>query len=626
MNRPDLSRLRPWIRAGSLPALVTLCLAAFAAPIDAQAARPSNADPHPEAALRAHIEHLASEQLEGRLTGTDGERAAAAYLSAMLREVGASPLPGYESFEQPFEFTAGSRDTGSGLGLTSGDQRRDFTSAQDVLALAFSEPGVAEGDVVFAGYGLEVPDGNDFGYDSYAGLDVRDKIVLVLRYSPEDATGEARATLARYSGLRYKAMLARRHGARALLVVTGPRSAGAGETVPMTFDTAAAGSGIVAASIGGEVARAMFAALPGERDLESVQRELDSGNPHIAGFALTGLQARVDVRLERERREGINVVGMLRGAGSTANKPYVVVGGHYDHLGRGRGGNSLARVEEVGGIHHGADDNASGVAAVLEVGRALGGARFDRHIVLAFWSGEELGLLGSNAFLQNGGIPPGEIAAYLNLDMVGRMRENRLTAQGAGSSPAWARLLEQANVLAGFDLAVQADPYLPTDSAAFYGAEVPTLNLFTGAHEDYHRPTDRSERVNVSDLARITDFTETLTLRLANADSAPEYVRVEQAASRTGDRDSVRAFTGTIPDYSTEVEGLLLGGVIGGGPAEAAGLRAGDVIVRFGDHEIKNIYDYTFALDSVKVDQPVEVVYLRDGQRLTITLTPRARR
>jgi S1-C subfamily serine protease len=155
---------------------------------------------------------------------------------------------------------------------------------------------------------------------------------------------------------------------------------------------------------------------------------------------------------------------------------------------------------------------------------------------------------------------------------------------------------------------------------------VPTLNLFTGAHEDYHRPTDRAERVNVADLARITDFARALTLRLANTDQAPEYVRVERAATQGGDRDTVRAFTGTIPDYSTEVEGLLLGGVIGGGPAEAAGLRAGDVIVRFGEHEIKNIYDYTFALDSVKADQPLEVVFVRGGERLTTTITPRARR
>jgi Zn-dependent M28 family amino/carboxypeptidase len=393
----------------------------------------------------------------------------------------------------------------------------------------------------------------------------------------------------------------------------------------MTFDTAAAGSGIVAASISGEVAAALLAAVP-SRDLESVQRELDSGNPHVAGFALPGVTVALDVRLERERREGVNVAGMLRGSAPPTSEPYVVVGAHYDHLGRGRGGNSLARAEEVGAIHYGADDNASGVAAILEAARHLRRARFDRHVVLAFWSGEELGLLGSNAFLQGGGLASADISAYLNLDMVGRMRDNKLTAQGAGSSPEWARLLEQANVMAGFDLSVHQDPYLPTDSAAFYGAQVPTLNLFTGAHEDYHRPTDRAERVNVADLARISDFTRALTLRLADASLSPEYLRVERAASQGGDRDTVRVFTGTIPDYSTEVEGLLLGGVIGGGPAEAAGLRAGDVIVRFGDHDIKNIYDYTYALDAMKVDQTVEVVYLRDGQRLTTTITPRARR
>ncbi len=597
-------------------------LAALAASPDREASGPP-ADPR--SALESHVTTLASPEFGGRLTGTEGEQRAAAYLADQLAALSAEPLPGEDDLLLDFEFTSGARDTGSTIRIETEGGGAAFSDQTQIQALGFSDSTEVEGEAVFAGYGIRVPDSQDFGYDSYATLDVTGKIAVVLRYVPEDLEGEARSILNRYSGLRYKALTAREAGAVGLLVLTGPRSPNAGETIPMAFDTAAAGSGVAAASIGGEVANALFAATG--RDLEEIQKSFDDGNPHNAGFELPGVRVTLKTEIERERGTARNVVAVLPGgkAGSLA-KPWVVVGAHYDHLGRGRGGNSLARPDEKDAIHLGADDNASGTAAVLEAARQLREMGHDRNIALAFWSGEELGLLGSADFVDDAVIPVDQIAAYVNLDMVGRVRDNRLTVQAVGSSPDWTGLVEAANVPVGFDLGVQTDPYLPTDTSSFNSAGVPTVNLFSGSHEDYHRPTDTADLINYDDLERVARFAALLTRRAANQAEPLEFARVERTLQQGGSRDTVRAYTGTIPDYASEVEGLLLGGVMEGGPAAEAGLEAGDVVVEFAGQTIANIYDYTYALDAVKIDEPIEVVYVRDGERHTTTLTPRARR
>lgn len=571
--------------------------------------------------LKRDVEFLASDALEGRLTGSPGARQAAAFLAERLTALGARPLPGQADFEIPFEFTAGTRDTGSTV--TLGDDR-SWTGTDQVQALSFSDSDTVTGEVVFAGYGLQLPETQDYPYDSYAGLDVEGKIVLVLRYFPEDVDQETRALLARYSGLRYKARAARELGAKALLVVTGPRSPNAGETIGMAFDTAVAGSSLVAASVSGEIGDALFEHVA-DKDLEAAQRSMDDGNPHVTGFPIPGLEVTLTTAVERERRQGFNVAGYWPGTGDDLDKPWVLLGAHFDHLGRGGGGNSLAGKDEQGQIHHGADDNASGTAAVLEAARRLTETPTRRSVAVAFWSGEELGLLGANAFLEASVLDPDSLAAYINLDMVGRPKENKLTLQATGSSDVWPRLVEQSNVPVGFSLNLNEDPYLPTDSSAFNQRSVPTLNFFSGSHEDYHRPSDTADKIRYEDLERIARLAASITRRVADLDDAPVFVKVEPKRQEGGDRDTVRAFTGTIPDYATEVEGLLLSGVIEGGPADEGGIRGGDVIVEFAGQTIANIYDYTYALDAVKIDVPVDVVVLRDGERIELTITPRAR-
>jgi hypothetical protein len=575
---------------------------------------------------RAHVETLASPKFEGRMTGSPGEKLAADYLVAELKKMGARPLPGMTDFRMPFTFTAGSKDGGSKLTVRrDGQDGWNFAGSATIQALSFSDNGEVTGPVVFAGYGLVVPEAQNFGYDSYAGLDVKDKVVVVLRYFPEDADQKTRGILARYADLRYKAQAARQRGARGMLVVTGPRSPNAGAVVPMSFDTAIAGSGIVAASISGEAAAPIFAAAG--KALDAVQKDLDTGNPHVAGFAIPQATVTLTTNVVRQQQTGHNVVGYLPATAPPTGvaKPWIAVGAHYDHLGRGGAGNSLADKQDLNQIHHGADDNASGTSAVLAIGEALSRQPRRRHLVLAFWSGEELGLLGSNAFVTKPPVPNDQLAAYLNFDMVGRVTDNRLTVQATGTSATWPKLLEQANVAAGFDLSLQEDPYQPTDVTSFNSVSVPSLAFFTGAHAEYHKPSDTADKINYDDLDRIVELATAMVTRLMAAPDAPQFTKVEQKMD-TGGRAGLRLFTGTIPDYASDVKGLLLGGVIGGGPAEQAGLAKGDVIIEIAGQSIANIYDYTYALELLKIGQPAKVVYMRGGEKRETTLTPAARK
>ena len=571
-----------------------------------------------------HVEALAADAFAGRRAGSEGERLAAEYIAGELARLGAQPLPGRMSMFAPFDFTAGSRDAGSSITIDpTGAAAQIFDTGADLQALAFSDDAVVSGEAVFAGYGLVVPDAQEIGYDSYSALDVTDKIVVVLRYSPEDADPETRVALARYSGLRYKALAARERGAKALLVITGPRSPNAGRTVPMGFDTALAGSGIPAASASRAVAEALFAGH--DAPLADVQAALDLADPHTAGFALPGVTVTLRTAVERERATARNVIAYLPATGAAAaNKPWVAVGAHYDHLGRGGHASSLAARDEADLIHYGADDNASGTAVVLEIARVLAAQPRERHLILALWSGEESGLLGSSAFVSEAPVAIDTISAYFNFDMVGRMQENRLIAQATGTSPVWPALLKQVNVLAGFDLRTQTDPYQPTDVATFNQALVPSLSFTTGAHVDYHKPSDTAEKIAYEDLERVAEMAARLVRRTMQAAEPPAFVQVEAPVTR-GSPGGVRITTGTIPEYATDVEGLLLSGVIGGGPAEVAGLQRGDVIVEIAGQTITNVYDYTYALALLRADEPVTVVYVRDGERRDTTLTPAAR-
>ena len=573
--------------------------------------------------LRAEVAWLSDKARAGRLTGGEGARAAADWIAEYFRKAGLAPAG--DSYFDPFQFDAGVKllPNANRLAIAGGAA---FTLDKQFRPLPFSDSGSAEGEVVFAGYGLSVPEGNGGRYNSYDGLDVKDKIVLLLRYVPEGVEPARRAQLNRYDGLRYKAMMARERGARAVLVVSGPNSPRAGELLPLSGDGSLAGSGVLAASISIDVADALLASSG--KKLKDLQTALDTENPHAeGGFAMPKTRVSLAFGLEHIHKNDRNVLGVLPPA--PGGDEYIVVGAHYDHLGLGGGGSSMARAGEEGKVHPGADDNASGTATVLELASSIAATARDhlrRGIIFACWSGEEMGLLGSAAFCEKPPVPIGKIAAYVNFDMVGRLRENKLTLQGVGSSRQWRRLIERYNVAAGFNLNLQEDPYLPTDTTSFYPKKVPVLNFFTGAHEDYHRPTDTAEKLDYPDTERIAKFAQQIILALASAPERPDFSRVARSDSGGGSRETLRAYLGTIPDYTTEVKGVKLSGVRGGSPAEKAGLQSGDVIVQLGGQAITNIYDYTYALDAVKIGQPVKMGIEREGRRVEVTVTPEARK
>ena len=585
--------------------------------------------------IRQQVEFLASDELEGRMTGSEGAKRAAEHIATQFTKLNLKPVGDATTYFQEFEFTAGRRIIAeeNSFHITrrmhGSEQVMEFSVEQDFQPLSFSRNGVVEGEVVFVGYGLTVPGELGEGYDAYAGLDVKDKIVVALRYVPEGVEPKRRQQLNRYAGLRYKAMQAREQGAKAFLVVAGPNSPNAGKLIPLDFDSSLADSGIVAASISDTVANALFA--PSGKELKDVQSGLDVENPHFLGrFPLPDVKIKIVVSIEKVKKTDQNVIALLPPSELTDDTEYVIVGAHYDHIGHGEIG-SLARKDEEGQIHNGADDNASGTAVVLELAATLSEAsqkhpeKFHRGIIFALWSGEELGLIGSTHFVNHPVVPLEKVAAYINFDMVGRLRENKLILQGVGSSSVWPRLIEKRNVPIGFNLTLQEDPYLPTDVTAFYPKEIPVLSFFTGGHEDYNRPTDDPDTLNYTGIERIARLADGIVLDLVSIAERPEYVRVERSQSEEGSRDTLRAYLGTIPDYTTEGTGVKLSGVRAEGPADKAGLKGGDVIVEFGGQKIANIYDYTYALDAVKIGEPVEVIVLRDGKRVKLTVTPEAR-
>ncbi|HEY5913257.1 MAG TPA: M28 family peptidase [Verrucomicrobiae bacterium] len=585
--------------------------------------------------LHAVVSYLASDELEGRLAGSRGAELAAEYIAEQMKRIGLQPVGTNEGLFQRYDFNAGARvlTNANRLVVTpAGGTPVEFTVEKDFRPVAFTANAEVEGEVVFVGYGLSVPGKPGEGYDSYAGVNISNKIALVLRYVPEEADSKRRAELNRYAGVRYKALHAREHGARGVLFVTGPTSPNAGELLKMSSDSSLSGSALPIASIGSNVVNALFAGSG--KDLRELQAALDKENPHAeTTLAPTNVRVRLMTGVEHIRKPDRNVLGMIPPAATAAGQgeaEYVMLGAHYDHLGHGESG-AMNRKGEEGQIHPGADDNASGVATMLEVADALAGERkqnpgaFSRGLIFAAWSGEETGLIGSSWFAEHPLLPLTNVTAYLNFDMVGRLRDNKLMLQGVGSSPAWTKLIEKRNVAAGFNVSLQDDPYLPSDTTALYPKGVPVLEFFTGSHEEYHRPVDKPDTLNYEGMERIAKLARGIVADLESS-ARPAYAQVARRDAGTGGRETLRAYLGTIPDYATEVQGVKLSGVRAGGPADKAGLKGGDVIVEFAGTKITSIYDYTYALDAVKIGQPVTVVVQRGGERVTVSVTPEARK
>jgi hypothetical protein len=575
----------------------------------------SAAQPAPAAArVQADVAFLASDDFQGRRAGTvEGDRAAA-WVADQFRKIGLAPAGVNGTWMQPFDFIDGV-DLGSKNRLeTAAGAKKAWTAGNDFRPLAFSAAGLAEGDVVFAGYGIVA---KDLGYDDYAGLDVKDKLVLVLRYSPDG--DDEKSAFSPFAALRFKAAVAREKGAKAMLVAAGPLTKDvADDLIALRTDAAFSDAGIVAVSVRRPVAEALLAGSG--RTLETAQKAIDDAKKP-ASFAVSGARASLNVDVTPRRARASNVLGLLKGADPGKSAEIVIVGAHYDHLGLG-GSTSLASASGPQ-IHHGADDNASGVAAILEMARDLAARRatLPRSVLFISFAAEELGTLGSLHFTKNPTVPWEAVVAMFNLDMVGRLREDKLDVQGVGTSPAWKALVEASNVDARLKLALLDGGFGPSDHSPFYAAKKPVLFAFTGAHADYHKPSDTADKIDAEGIVRVVKFMEPVVAAVAAAPERIAYAEVKGGTPAGSGSRSFRVWVGGIPDFSEEGKGVKLSGVTGGSPAEKAGLLAGDTIVKFGDKELRNLYDYTYALQGRKPGDKVNLVVRREENGKTVEKT-----
>ncbi|MDP1889582.1 MAG: M20/M25/M40 family metallo-hydrolase [Gemmatimonadaceae bacterium] len=331
--------------------------------------------------------------------------------------------------------------------------------------------------------------------------------------------------------------------------------------------------------------------------------------------------ASVPVRYARPRLlKTQNVAAIIPGSGPLAGE-YVIVGAHFDHVGRD---SASARDPEKGPvIRPGADDNGSGTVAVMEIARRIAQRPTNRSVIVVNFSGEELGLLGSLRFANNLPVPKEKVQAMVNLDMVGRMRNDKLIVYGVATATEMKGIVDSANVEPKLTLAAVGDGEGPSDHAAFYRKDLPVLHLFTDLHDDYHSAADVADRLNYAGLVRIADYTERVVRALADRPGRLTFQRVQTAgANRPSARPGGGAYLGSVPDMgAADVKGMQLSGVRPGSPAEKGGLKAGDIIIKFGAKTINNIYDYTDALGSHKPGDVVEVIVQRVGGQVTLQIT-----
>ena len=568
------------------------------------------ADPgiDPERA-RADVAWLADPARQGRGIGTAGAAEAARFVADAFRDAGLVPAFGGEwvqRFDAPFRATL-KEGNGLALGATAPALGTDW------LPLGFSDDGKAEAELVFAGYGITAP---DLSYDDYAGLDVKGKIVLVAQDFPRerDAASPFRDPRnLRYAEWRYKATNAREHGA---LAIVGVKDVWAHETpddVPPWRGQVSSRAGILAVrTTAAALARAGV-------DVRALAAPVEAdGRPRSRPL---GVPARVTVAVEHERAEAVNVAALLPGRDPALAGECVVIGAHLDHL--GLGGDASLAPEQVGAVHPGADDNASGVAAMLGLARAFAAGGPARCTVLfAAFGAEELGILGSAHLVRNppARCPVERMQLMVNLDMVGRPREGKVYVDGADTAKELRRVVEAlAARPTRLPLRVTfgGGGYGPSDHTSFYARGVPVVSLFTGAHADYHRPTDTPEKIDSPGLAAVARLAHRVAREAAEREGRLEVVRAPPPPPRErGGERGYGTYLGAIPDFAERKDpGVALTGVRPGSPAEGAGLREGDVLLRLGSTKLLSLQDLAFALRSHRPGDEVEVEWARNGER-----------
>jgi len=579
-----------------------------------------------EKRLADSARYLASDELEGRGLGSKGLELAARYVAGQFQQLGLKTdlyqgAP-FQKFRVTTDSQLGSENRLALVGPAdaAGAARQTFNLSQgsQYTPLAVSGSAAFDLPLVFVGYGITA---RPEGYDDYAGVDVSGKAVIILRHEPQQAAPHsvfAGTQDSDYAYLRRKVCNAYEHGAAAVIFCTDQfhlRDRRQQDDPLLSFYAAGSQGSHPGLAVLHCCRAAMERAIRAVygTDLAGLEEQIDRGptpqSRPLMGWSISG---RTDIR--RTHCEVQNVVAVLPGAGPSAEET-IVIGAHYDHLG----------VEELPGhqraIYHGADDNASGVAVLLEIARSLARRpeKLHRRVVFVAFSAEEEGFLGSSHYVNDPLVPLRHTIAMINLDMLGRLRNDTLTVMGSVSAPDFGGLVDRINERHGLKLDKPTSRFGRSDQLAFYAKKIPILDFFTSKHEDYHQPSDTADKLNLPGMRRIGRFVEDVLVALADAPLRPDYVAL---VTSEGHRYGQEAALGVIADFTREAEGeeagFALGAVVKGGPADRAGLRAGDVVIQLGRNRIASIDDFDDALSKYTGGDHVPAVVKRGDKSLTL--------
>lgn len=518
--------------------------------------------------FRNHVEYLASDELEGRETGTEGERKAAAYIEDQFRKIGLDPK-GTSGFYQEFDFLAGKTFGDNKLIIDGNALRFD----EDYFVMNFSGNGEVEAGLVRAGFGIVA---NELEYDDYADVgSVEGKVVLLDVSSPDGIHPHSKYKA--FHDLRNRVNTASEKGALAVIYHN---------------------PGELAADPGRNYSRRM----------ENVEIPV----VFVSKMEMPSEGASVSLKVEMndDYKKGRNVIGFIdKKAAHT-----VVIGAHYDHLGYG-GEGSLYRGGERE-IHNGADDNASGTAILIELARSLANKpELEQNFLFIAFSGEEKGLLGSAHYTDEPTIELDAVNYMINMDMVGRLDSaNTLTVFGIGTSPVWDSISDAEQIAGSLNVVEKPDGVGPSDHTSFYLENIPVLHLFTGAHGDYHKPSDDTELLNYEGMYEVYSY----ILRLVDG-----LGRDKLAFTKTKDSENDKAprfsvTLGVVPDYTFTGKGMKIDGVTEGRPAYEAGIQKGDVVIRMGEMEVVDMMAYMTALSMFKKGDSTRVVVKRGSEEIDV--------
>jgi aminopeptidase YwaD len=564
---------------------------------------------------------LASDDLKGRGDGSPELDRAADYIAREFQRAGLTPAGEHNSYFQDFNITTGAQP-GPGNRFVVGSTT--LTEGRDFVPVPFSSSSRVSGPLVFAGYGITAP---EYHYDDYAGLDVSGKTVLVLGHEPQEQDRNsvfAGANFTRHASLTSKAVNAKQHGARAVIVITDfihPQEDIAAATRNEDF----ADSGIVAIYA---LRQPFEEALKAHGiDIAAIQHQIDSDlHPRSSEIPQLGVDLVSDV--VRTRKTVRNVMGALPGNDPKLKDQWLVVGAHYDHLGLG-GRNSLAP-SLIGQIHHGADDNASGTAGVMEFARIaeIAPERWHRSLLFMTYAGEEIGLLGSSWFVNHPTVPLNKIDAMVNMDMIGRMTRDRLYVGGVGTSPELKPLVQSLDSRQDPALIFTDTGYGSSDHTSFNAKKIPVMFFFSGLHTDYHKPSDTADKINASGAMEILALVYGVMDRLSAEPQKLPYVELKQDLPQPATPRSrgYGPYFGSVPDFRDDLKGVLFSAVQDDSPAAKAGLKAGDLLIRFDGKPIQNLNDYAYALRAKQPGDVVQVVVQRGGRDVQAAVTLEARK